>query len=118
MKLKKKPANINRAAEIKPCATDVITEPNKPQIFNVYKEAKAKFIWLIEEYAMTFFKSYWVKQFIEGITQPKTAIIKIKDDQYLIPIENKVQVNLINPYIPNFSNIPASITEPEVEVSV
>ena len=35
-----------------------------------------------------------------------------------MPIGNRLSVNLNNPYIPSFSNIPASTIEPTVDASV
>ena len=59
-----------------------------------------------------------VGNFFKKLLLPKGVIKKISGLNHWIPIGKRVSVNLTNPYIPSFSDIPASTTEPGVDASV
>lgn len=75
-------------------------------------------MWLIEEKAKVVFISLLNRALHDAIKHPESDNEKRNDDQNAVPNVNSVKSNLIKPYIPNLSKMPARITEPAVKLSV
>ena len=75
-------------------------------------------MWLIEEKAKLVLQSLLCRALQEAIKHPESDNEKRNDDQNAVPNASCVKSNLIKPYIPNLSKMPARITEPAVELSV